>query len=283
MRVYFQRINGPIDQATHVDNVWSNSLLKNQPVIASPLASVTYDEGKEIRLYSLDASYAVQESCYSEGKGWYPGDISQLSAKVCPTAGLAAVVFGDEKGGVHLRVYYQETGTHAIKELANDGHWHNGELSLTGAITGTNLAAVAYNFKQQNQIRLYYQALDLSLKEYCYDNSGWSPGGFNPGKAVARTPLSALAFGEVELQVYWRHVNGHIVVAKNTGSWSGPTTIHGIGPGYYLSVLQWDKGKHLRLYFQDFAGAVYEFYSDNSGREWSVGHLLSEGPVSGPK
>ena len=58
-------------------------------------------------MYYLDRDYVVQEYGYSEGNGWYQGHIGQMKAKASPTSRLAAVQYTDDKGDLHLRVYYQ--------------------------------------------------------------------------------------------------------------------------------------------------------------------------------
>lgn len=57
-------------------------------------------------MYYLDQNYVVHEFCYTEGKGWYQGEVNVLGATATPAAGLAAVV-NEDSGGVVLRVYYQ--------------------------------------------------------------------------------------------------------------------------------------------------------------------------------
>jgi hypothetical protein len=186
-----------------------------------------------------------------------------------------------------------EAGSNNVKELANDGYWHAGDAQITDALGATSLAAVAYYFQNQTQIRIYYQNRELALKEYGHNNSGWFPGqlttlvkwhpsdvnrnffkgAFNPGKATAHTPLSAIAFAEVELQVYYRDLKGHVVFIRNTGSWGNPNVIEALGPGYKFAVLQWEKGNRLRLYHQDFSGVITELCSDDGGKTWFAGKL----------
>ena len=100
-------------------------------------------------------------------------------------------------------------------------------------------------------------------------------GAWCPGKVPGGTPVSAVAFGDVQLQVFWRNLEGEIVVSKNTGSQWGPTTrvLASIAPGFQFSVLQWEEGKYLRLYYQNEAGLVLEHYSDNGGLSWNRGAL----------
>lgn len=90
---------------------------------------------------------------------------------------------------------------------------------------------------------------------------------------TARSPISTIVFGDVQLQVYYRDLNGRVAFVKNTGSWSRPSIIEAVGPGYNLAVLQWENGKRLRLYYQEFAGDIVELYSDNSGQSWAPGEL----------
>lgn len=57
-------------------------------------------------MYYLDFNYIVQELCYTEGKGWYQGEIGQMKAQATPAAGLAAAVYQNENH-LYLYVYYQ--------------------------------------------------------------------------------------------------------------------------------------------------------------------------------
>ena len=66
--------------------------------------------------------------------------------------------------------------SNVIGELANDGTWYTGTLSLSGAYASTNLAAVTYFSDNQPQIAIFFQATDLSLQEYRYNNGGWFAG-----------------------------------------------------------------------------------------------------------
>lgn len=78
----------------------------------------------------------------------------------------------------------EEAGTNLIVELAHDGYWRPGELRLAGAIGGTSIAAVSVFFQNQTRIRLYYQAMNLTLREHCNDGYGWSVGQFvSPSQA----------------------------------------------------------------------------------------------------
>lgn len=92
---------------------------------------------------------------------------------------------------------------------------------------------------------------------------------------TARTPLCAVVFGAPQIQVYYRDLQGRVAIVKNTGCWSNPYVIEGIGPGhnFAVAVLGWDGGERLRLYHQESSGVITEHCSNNDGQDWSPGEL----------
>ena len=57
-------------------------------------------------MYYLDSDDILQEHCYTQGKGWYLGDLGGKKLKATPLSRLAAIVF-DYDGARRIRVYYQ--------------------------------------------------------------------------------------------------------------------------------------------------------------------------------
>lgn len=92
------------------------------------------------------------------------------------------------------------------------------------------------------------------------------------------SPISVVAYtlddGSTRVQAYWRNLQGEIVTNKYAVKW-GPTTkvLEGIRSGSQFTLLQWEKGRHLRLYYQNHANAVVEHGSDNGGETWYQGAL----------
>lgn len=106
-------------------------------------------------------------------------------------------------------------------------------------------------------------------------------GAFTPGTTVAgRSPISAVAFGGGWIQVYWRNIQGDILVSKDTGSWGLATKVlGGFGSGFQFAVVQWEKGAYVRLYYQDNAGLVREYCGNDNGGSWSSGELQVGGII----
>ncbi|KAF9783854.1 hypothetical protein BJ322DRAFT_883240 [Thelephora terrestris] len=166
----------------------------------------------------------------------------------------------------------------AIVELRNDGYWTKGNR-LLDALDGTSIAAVAMNWNGGITIRVYYQAEDLSLKEYCHDSGrGQYPGEWNHGKAPSRSPINAAAHeidGELCIWVCWRNHQEEIVINKYHRFW-GPVTrvVRSVPSDSQFALVQWVDGKYtqLRLYYQNDANLVCEQCSDDGGDNWWSGY-----------
>ncbi|KAK0485377.1 fungal fucose-specific lectin-domain-containing protein [Armillaria luteobubalina] len=277
IHVFYQQPGGGILQSEHLDGLWGGGPSKDpifNAVLFTPLAAINFNGGKEVRVYYLDEQYVLQEYCYSADKGrWFPGELGGMRIQAATNTSIAAIQYGDDRGGVHIRVYCQELASGAIKELCNDGYWSRG-ATLPGALSGSSIAAVAYSWNGL-QLRVYYQTDDLSIKEHCLnDNSEWFPGKLDFGKAPGCVPISALGYGTsdggAELHVYWRNLENEIVGTKNTGSW-GPVNkvVGGLKPGTQFAAAQWSNGKNLRLYYQTADDSVLEMVND--GTSWVDG------------
>ncbi|KAK0216586.1 fungal fucose-specific lectin-domain-containing protein [Armillaria nabsnona] len=268
IHVFYQQPGGGILQSEHLDGLWGGGPSKDpifNAVLFTPLAAINFNGGKEVRVYYLDEQYVLQEYCDSADKGrWFPGELGGMKIQAATNTSIAAIQYGDDRGGVHIRVYCQELASGAIKELSNDGYWFRG-ATLPVALSGSSIAAVAYSWNGL-QLRVYYQTDDLSIKDHCLnDNSGWFPGKLDFGKAPGCVPISALGYdtsdGGAEL---------HIVGTKNTGSW-GPVNkvVGGLKPGTQFAAAQWSNGENLRLYYQTPDDSVLEMVND--GASWVGG------------
>jgi hypothetical protein len=278
--VVFQLINGYLDISRGGSDLWNTEHLNVKPVDGTPLAAIS--RGNEFRVYYLNSDYVIQELVHIEGRNVSIGDIGKLNVKAVPGSGLAAIghafyAAGESEPnqipGFTIRVFYQEPGSNLVRELVNGISWEHGNLRIPDALGGTSLAAATYYFDGQFQTRVYYQAIGLNLKEYGHNASGWFQGEFNPGQATNQTPLAALAFGSVQLQVYWRDLHGRVVFERNTGKWNPVEIVKPIGPGYKFATIQLENGKELRFYYQNFDGGVVGYGSKDSGKTWSVINL----------
>jgi len=274
-RLTYQLLNGEIQQKLlKPDTATVTSTFTDTGFPVTPLASVTWDDGKEVHVYSLDSNYYVQDHYLNNGS-WTPGKLSGLKVVASPNAGLAVTQY-DTGSMIQLRVYYQEAGTYTIKELVNDDGttdtWYRGTLSIMGALANTYLAAVTDGSTDEEDLHIFYQTQDLYLKDYRHANGVWNQGKFNPGRATARTPLGAIWSNAIKVQVYWHDLSGNVVFAKYGQS---PTIVAGISPGHGLSVIQWSDGTNIRIYYQNLQGAFYVHCSDDSGTSWYDGGVIS--------
>ncbi|KAI0340287.1 hypothetical protein BDW22DRAFT_1379022 [Trametopsis cervina] len=279
LRLFYQAPSCEIFQSTQVDGKWTNEI--EEPVARAvrftPLASINWDAGKEVRLYFLDTDHKLQEYCYSEDRGsWYLGELGQLNVQASQKTSISAIACRDDKGGVQIRVYCQESGSIKIREFTHDGCWRRSAI-LPDALDGSSISAVTYRFQNQLQIRVYYQSEDLTIMEHCLNNSGWFKGEMPPEKAPGCTPISALGYsltdGGCHLHVYWIDVKKRIVGTKNVGypGWQPmQVAVTGLKSGSHFALLEWETGKHLRLFYQTAQSGNSLTESSNDGDDkWS--------------
>ena len=74
--------------------------------------------------------------------------------------------------------------------------------------------------------------------------------------------------------MYSRDGDGNTVVRTFSTSWSSASTITLLGSGYEFTVIQWSDLEGLRIFYQDFEGAVRELISSNGGSSWGTGGLV---------
>jgi hypothetical protein len=145
-------------------------------------------------VYYLDSNRIINEYCLHHGETtWSPGTIHELGIKASPNAGLAAICYREQ-----IHVFYQgerrplqyairllkrleEVDTSTLKELVQespDDEWSTGRMNIKDALSGTNIAAVAYHFENLRQFHIFYQASDLTIKDQrCVEGKkGWFPG-----------------------------------------------------------------------------------------------------------
>ncbi|KAI0833668.1 fungal fucose-specific lectin-domain-containing protein [Trametes gibbosa] len=284
-RFYYQDPRGGVLESTHLEGQWTDGA--NRPPLwdaapYTPLAAISWGEGAHIRVYYLDTEYKLQEACYDDGT-WRQQNLNFQAAR---DSAIAACKY-ERGGGLHIRVYYQEEGSHAIREVCYDrgaggAGWSAGfgSFALSSALSGTSLVAVAYEEPGDVlNLRVYYQAADLSVREHAYRNERWFAGEFDGGKAPGHTPIGVLhgSRGGVPsaLDVYWTNTERTIVHSVNKrGCWERAETVVGpVAPGVKFAAAQWAGGKHVRVYYQAADGSVREVCCDDGG-EWYPGHTL---------
>lgn len=274
-RVYCQDAQGGILEAAH-DGIWSpRSSALFRAKMFTPLAVISWDSGRQIRIYYLSENDVLQEYCWSSGSGWASGYQFDSNFRVASNSSIAAVQWSDQ-GSTEIRLYVQGSSSDAIQEYCSNP-WRRGS-TLPTARTGSSIAAVKW---MQNgiHIRVYYQDPDLAVREHCFDTGGWYHGEFNRVIAPRHASSAALCWydSNVQLRVYWQDGQQDFVcfgwaIVKGWGSVrnvKGPFLA-----GTHISALDWNTGKNIRLYYQGANDAILEQCSDNDD-PWFTGSSVA--------
>ncbi|KAL1747999.1 fungal fucose-specific lectin-domain-containing protein [Schizophyllum fasciatum] len=278
-RLYYQSPLGGVLESVHVDGQWTGGvnhpgLLEAAPF--SPLAAISWDGGKHVRVYYLSPDYKLQEYCCDSGR-WFQGELNGMNIHARYNTSIAAFQYTTSDGVWHIRVYCQEEGRTEIQEFCNNGSWFRG-VTLPSGLSGTSIAAITYEFHGL-QHRIYYQMDDLVIHEYAHDNGRWTPGSFFGGPAPGRTQIGAL-FGSwrgVVLDVYWMNTHSEIVRAVNlNGAWHTSKVVGPLKRGARFAPAQWEGGRYIRVYYQSADNSVLEVCNNDNSANWHPGSTVGK-------
>nr|WOD46597.1 hypothetical protein [Trichoderma atroviride] len=259
-RIYFQDTENGIREGVYHDGKWtfSGKALFHARRL-SPLAAITWDEGSEIRVYSVSEDGLLEEWCYGSVGKWVPGGLTKLKVQTAPDSSVAAVNWERTK----IRVYCQES-SNAIQEYCVGNTWTKG-ATLPVADVGSDLAAVAWTKDGKPHIRVYYQTADLSVHEHCCDD-GWSKGDFYLGAVMKNTAIAATGWydsGE-QLRVYSQDSHGLLKGYKWSGSWKGTYFSKKAPVGTHMAAVNWHNGTIVKVYYQSEDGTIWEENDDGT-------------------
>lgn len=190
-----------------------------------------------------------------------------------------------------------ESTSDAIQEFCSGSPWTRGQL-LPTARTGSSIAVVGWSDNGVH-LRVYCQAPDLTLKEYCWDPSNWydgtldsfpssskpflnsNAGDFSTDKAPRHSSISAIGWYDsgVFLRVYWHDSSRNFTGSEyNNGSWADAGTVIELLPGAtQSSSIQWDSGEKIRFYYQARSNDILEQCNDGDGNGdvWYSGSVVA--------
>jgi hypothetical protein len=94
-------------------------------------------------------------------------------------------------------------------------------------------------------------------------------GQFPSGKAPLGTTICAIASDNSKIHVFWRDYSGRISHSKYHNGWKSTNVIKEVDPGTRFAVLEWQEGKLLRIFSEDYVENILtEYRSDNGGDTW---------------
>ncbi|GAW15295.1 hypothetical protein ANO14919_047040 [Xylariales sp. No.14919] len=270
-RVYYQNAAGVIQESFHLDGVWTHSTLFSAKPF-TPLAAISWEGGREVRVYCLSVDDLLQEWCWS-GSGWYQGLLSDLRVRPAPNTSIAAVVY--ENPGLEITVFCQESGSDAIREIRSGHPWYRASI-LPVACTGSSLAATTY-IQNGVQIRVYFQAPDLTFQEHCWGAGKWFKGEFRSERVPRHSAITASVRKDTteKLRLFFQDSRRTFVGYESNGGWKSTGSVLEPTPSSTpAAAIQWNSGRHVRFYYQSRSDEILEHCNDGSG--WFAGATLVE-------
>jgi hypothetical protein len=273
LRVYFQDEQGGIREGTYpTPGSPSGWGVSKTPIFTAklftPLSVISWDNGQQIRVYTLSDNNTLQEWAY-EGSSWTAGYLTKSNFPAASISSLSAV-YWSQNGGAAIRLYAQDATTNAIQEYVNGNPWVKG-ATLPVALTGSSIAAVMW-LQNGPHLRVYYQDPAHNLKEHAYDSS-WYVGQFNPGKAPRFTPITALGWYDttIKIRVYWENLERNLLTSNWVNGWSAVSKAIGPLVGTEVSAVEWNNGASVRIYSEGSSDDIVEECSDSNESSWYTG------------
>ncbi|KAK5988379.1 Fucose-specific lectin [Cladobotryum mycophilum] len=270
-RIFYQDEYGDVLESIHDNGTWSRNdspLFYGKP--STPLAVVSWDEGREVRVYCVNKEDYLEEWCSSDEQGWFQGSLTGLRVRVAPDTSIAAINWE----GSNIRVYVQEADSSDIQEYYCSGEWNRG-VTLPAGHQGTSIAAAKWLDDAGVHIRVYYQTPDLLLQEHGWDGDEWYQSGFSPGEIPPNSPITAVAWlgDEPQIRVYYNDAHGSLAGHEWVGEWRWIGEVWSVPPGSHLTAIEWGNGRAIRVYYQDDSSTVLEACHD--GGSWSNGAVVA--------
>ncbi|GAW11338.1 hypothetical protein ANO14919_006820 [Xylariales sp. No.14919] len=277
-KFYYQDTTRVIRESIHLVSGWRHTTTPTfSAKPASPLAAISFDAGKEVRVYCVSVDGYLEEYGYSSKQsGWWGGALNKLKFRVAAASKVAAVYWSNN---YNIRVYAQGPDN-KIQELVydNSSGWRKGAI-LPVAEDGSSLAAVRWEKEGQSCLRVYYRASDSTVKEHCYENSRWFSGEFSIPEIPPYASITAVVFSDsragVHLRVFLQDSGDSIAAYHNDGAWNYQGTVIGpLRPGRRFAALEWKEGSELRVFYQDDDNKIHEQAQSNAGA-WYNGEYES--------
>lgn len=175
IRLYCQEPSSNHIQEFVNGNPWKRGSQLPEAVPGSSIAAVGWQtERIHLRVYYQAPDLTIQEHCYE--KGWVKG---HFSTKGQPYGTSIAAIASLTDGNPKLRVYYQFQGGDVCGESWQNGAWRGWTEMVVGPVRASvNLSALQYGGMEN--VRVYYQADDLRMREQCQDANHvlWYEGNF---------------------------------------------------------------------------------------------------------
>ncbi|KAI0742642.1 hypothetical protein C8Q80DRAFT_918213 [Daedaleopsis nitida] len=274
-RLYYLNPQHEVVQDYFNGQKWSRAVLFAAAPL-TPLASISWDDGNEIRVYYINEDFKLRERCYSTSRSsWYEGELNELNIHAAEDTSIAAVCFSD--GDLFIRVYCQESHSDQIQEFCNDGRkWRRGPAAFPNALSGSAISAVVYKAEGWRE-RLYCQSTDMSIQEYCFDEDegGWYRGDVDLGKTSACYPISALYDNSGDSgapSVYWMNSAQEICHSMRVdGKWTLSKVVGPLVNGTKFAAAQLDTIGSVGVYYQAADTSVKEVCKDGSDKQWHAG------------
>ncbi|PLN81073.1 fungal fucose-specific lectin [Aspergillus taichungensis] len=225
-----------------------------------------------MRIYVQDTNGGIREVAYDSGH-WSRGTEKDIIGYGVLGSPIAAIC----RGFKHIRVFYMGA-ENMLREACCDagGSWYDGDLSKKKVQVApySMLSACFLAGTEKLQMRVYFQAMDNTIKEFDYDDNGkgWQEM-TSQGRALPGTGMACTSFHDSKLRIrlYMQDERNNIFERcyDDGQGWSkGQFSVRDTVPRTDLSVTSFNRTS-IRVYYVDRDNKLKEMGYD--GKDWYQG------------
>jgi len=244
-------------------------------LVRSPAAaySFTSSKGANIHVCYQDKSGNIQQTFYDDTSRWYPSP-NGIVGKGNLNNGIAITGWssGDEE-----RVYMIGEHDTIVERCwsSDQSKWYEGELTqkFIPAAHYSNLAAISFEDNGTLSIRVYYQATDNTIHEYCKDGENpWFAGFSFPAAAQGTSIACTCIPGKTNYHwLFFQKEDTTFVeyLMQNSSEWKVGIFKSQLryDPGAYITCASYGKDDH-RVFTIDRDNNLCVTEWNNGGNAW---------------
>ncbi|KAL2891956.1 Fucose-specific lectin [Ceratocystis lukuohia] len=279
IRVFYQDMDGYIRQSFYdTGKGWNER--KNDIVgkakLNTGIAAITWNNGKEIRVYFIGPENTIVERGSSGNNTWYYGPLTKENHKAAPYSKVAAVGYHAKSPAI-MRIYFQDRSNKIIELVQRGDDFASWEKrsEFPTASPGTGLAVTPYQGLDASSVYLYYQQASLMPTQLLLDDAS----AHTKGELAINGYYSLIASLAA---VAWDGEETRVVAVSDENKLTLTSIVHGeahateplypvVIPGSDVAVVRLRSAPaHQRIFFQRYGSIITALGSDDNGETWKI-------------
>eukprot|EP01119_Soliformovum_irregulare_P022646 TRINITY_DN779_c0_g1_i1.p1 TRINITY_DN779_c0_g1~~TRINITY_DN779_c0_g1_i1.p1 ORF type:complete len:609 (-),score=111.47 TRINITY_DN779_c0_g1_i1:46-1872(-) len=271
VRLFYDTAANYLTELPYYRVAWANWNQRTlSPVISkSSIASISWNNGAEIRIYSQRSNGALQETAWTYNQ-W----LNTMNFQTAPANTGITVVSWDN--GAQVRLFSQDSNFNLVENAFTSAGWA-APYTVPGILMGrvTPMSAVSWKDSVGYHYRIYWLDINGAVRETTYDDDlGWRFGNqITVAQASSNSGIAAIMWfdnGSVRIRVYIVNMRGELEeLGFDVNGWYVQSLGLSIAINSQLSAIS--GGSITRIVYYQATNNSYRQYQYVAGFGWLQG------------